>query len=76
MTIKGQIMMPGDTSFGSTFIAANASGANLVLAQEPFDVSYGRDLDDALVLKCWISGDADFSEWRSFDYGRTFARVT
>ena len=74
MKLKGQIRGPHQSAYETASTVKTNTGADLVLAETAFDVHYSED-DEALILSCKASGEAEFSEWASWDHGKTFKKL-
>jgi hypothetical protein len=72
--LVGKIKFPGESEFGAEFTLTDGTDP-LVVAGEGFDLSWSHDAQGSLLLACVVEGEVEVSHWRSFDSGRTFARV-
>jgi hypothetical protein len=65
--IKGTLQEAGAASAGSLFTFMDQTGAALVVADDRFSLSWGRDGSERLLLSVTISGEAAPSDWYGAD---------
>jgi hypothetical protein len=75
--IRGVAQEPGDPEWGEEFAFAGADDPDTELTWEPdgFDLSFAGDEPGRLLLIAKAAGDTEFSNWQSWDDGRTWTRI-
>lgn len=66
----------GDTAQSAVFVFKDQAAADIVIADDSFDISAAWDGHRSYLLTCRIDGETSTSDWQSWDDARTWIRVS